>query len=66
MRDRSALSDTEPLSTMPREAKRLGVGPRVLRRAAAAGEFPVYDVGGWPRVRPSEVDRWIESRRRHA
>jgi len=55
---------TEKFTTIPRVAKSRGVGVRQLRRAAKAGEIPVYPIGGWDRVRESDVDRWIESRRR--
>ena len=50
--------------TRPNAAKRAGIGLRQIRRAIEAGELPVYDVGGWPRLRWSEVVAWIEDQRR--
>ena len=48
--------------TIPRAAKVLGIGPKLLRKACAAGEINVYNVG-WPRVRLVDVRLWIESQR---
>jgi hypothetical protein len=50
--------------TIPEAARRSGLGPRQLRRAIKGDDLPVYDVGGWPRLRWLEVVEWIESRRR--
>jgi excisionase family DNA binding protein len=50
--------------TIPEAARRAGIGRRQLRRAVARGELPVFDLGGWPRVRWSDVERWFASRRR--
>ena len=49
--------------TIPSAACRLGVGVKQLRRACAAGEIRQFSVGSWPRVRISEVRRWIEAQR---
>ena len=50
--------------TIPRVSQLLGVSTRRLRLAIKAGAFPVYTMGTtWPRVRVSEVQRWIESTR---
>jgi len=54
----------DTLSTVRREAKRHRIGERQIRRAIADGELAVYQIGGWPRLKPSDVDRWIETRRR--
>lgn len=55
---------TPELATLPRVARELHVGVRQLRRAVRAGELPVYDVGGWPRVDRADVVRWLAGRRR--
>ena len=50
--------------TIPQVSRLLGISMKRLRSAARDGAFPVYDVGtSWPRVRVSEVQRWIESTR---
>jgi hypothetical protein len=54
------------LLTLPAAARLVGVGVRALYRAGRRGEFPVYDIDSWPRVRPEDVARWLESRRRPA
>ena len=59
-----AASDALPeLMTLPEAARRAGLGVRQLRRATQVGEWAVYQVGGWPRVRWTEVLRWIEAQR---
>ena len=52
------------LVTLPQAQRRTGLGRRQFRRAIEDGELPVYDVGGWPRLRWSEVLRFIEAHRR--
>jgi excisionase family DNA binding protein len=52
------------LVTVPEAQRRTGLGRRQFRRAIESGELPVYDVGGWRRVRWSDVLAWIESTRR--
>ena len=54
----------EPLVTVRRAARAVGVGRRVLFRAGEAGELPIYDPGGWARVRLSDVTAWLERQRR--
>ena len=57
-------SDAWPeLLTLPRAARRAGLGTRQLRRATVLGELATYQVGKWPRVRWHEVVRWINARR---
>ena len=56
--------ETEIFVTIPKAARRSGLGLRQFRRAIKAGELPAYDVGGWPRLRWLEVVEWIESQRR--
>ena len=51
------------LLTLPKAAQRLGISVRQLRRARALDELEVFEIGEWPRVRWSEVLRWIESKR---
>lgn len=41
-------------------ARRRGVYVRRLWAAIRSGELPAYQIGGWLRVRLSDVDRWIE------
>ena len=52
--------ETPLLLTIPRAAKRLGVGRRQIRRAIVNGEISLVPVGGWNRVRWSEVVDWVE------
>ena len=51
------------LLTLPKAARRAGVGVRQLRRATGLGELSVYQVGRWPRVRWHDVLRWIKAQR---
>ena len=52
------------LTTIPRASRRLGVGVRQLRRAIDDGQLTLYRIGGWPRLRWSEILAWIESTKR--
>ena len=61
MRARSRFA-TE-YETLPATSRRTGVGLKTLRAAGARGEFPVYRVTKWPRVRRTEIDDWISSHR---
>lgn len=58
------------LLTIPRAARRLGVGRRQLYRAVSQGELPAYRAGGWRRVCWLEVLAWTQRQRvpvtRHA
>jgi excisionase family DNA binding protein len=56
--------ETGEFVTIPEAARRSGLGLRQFRRAIATGDLPVYDVGGWPRVRWREVLEWIDASRR--
>ena len=57
-------SDASPeLLTLPRAARRAGLGTRQLRRATVLGELATYQVGKWPRVRWHDVVRWINAQR---
>ena len=51
------------LMTIPKAARRAGLGVRQLRRAVQLGEVEAMMVGSWPRVRWESVVRWIESQR---
>jgi excisionase family DNA binding protein len=41
--------------TLRTAAKRLGIGELPLRRAVRSGEIPTYAIGGWPRLRWSDL-----------
>jgi len=58
------LPSQEPeLLTVPRAARRVGVGVRQLRQAIQRGELCVFRVGAWPRVRWVDVIDWICAQR---
>ena len=57
---------TTEFVTVPEAVRRSGLGLRQFRRAIRWGELPAYDVGGWPRLRWSEVLAFVESKRRTA
>ena len=61
----STPNSAEPpeLMSKPAAARRAGVGCRQLDRAVKVGSVPVFQIGGWPRVRWRDVLRWIESQR---
>ena len=59
----AAVRDPELLLTIPGASRRVGVGVRQLRRAVKSGGLPVYQIGGWPRVRWGDVIRWVLSQR---
>jgi hypothetical protein len=50
--------------TIPVGARKLGVGARLLRRAVAAGELDLYDLGQRPRVAWRELIAWARRQRR--
>jgi len=54
----------ERLITVREAARMIGVGRHVLYRAGETGDLPIYDAGGWARVRLSDVVVWIEHTRR--
>jgi excisionase family DNA binding protein len=54
----------ERLVTVREAARVLGIGRRLIVRAAELGELPIYDPGGWSRVRMSDVAAWLERTRR--
>ena len=57
-------SATPVYVTIPRASRLLGISAKRLRVAVKDGAFPVYDMGtAWPRVRVSQVQRWVESTR---
>ena len=59
-------SGRAPFVTMPRAARETGIGLRQFRRAVKTGDLPVYDVGGWPRLKWEEIAAWLDRRRRRA
>lgn len=50
------------LVTRREAARRLHVGLRQIQRGISDGELPVIAIGAWPRVRWSDVLRWLERR----
>jgi len=59
-----AIPPVERLVTVREASRRLGIGRHLLYRACEAGELPIYDPGGWARVRLSDVAAWVERTRR--
>ena len=51
------------LLTLPVAARKAGVGVRQVYRAVAQGEIPTFRIGGWPRCRWRDVQRWIDAQR---
>jgi excisionase family DNA binding protein len=49
--------------TVPRAAKRLGIGLGSFRKAVKKGEIPTHNLGGWPRVYWPDVLKWARSKR---
>jgi excisionase family DNA binding protein len=56
-------TNRERLTTIPQAAQACGIGAHQLRRAVREGKLLAYQVGGWPRVKPSDVDAWLQSLR---
>lgn len=54
--------DPAELLTVPEVYRRLRM-KRPVQRALRDGEIPVYQVGGWRRVRWADVVAWLETRR---
>jgi excisionase family DNA binding protein len=54
----------DKLITRSEVARRLGIGVRAVRRAAASGELPTYVLGSHVRVRPDDAEHWLERCRR--
>ena len=55
--------EPERLVTLRAAAKAFGLGRHLLYQAAERGELEVLDIGSWPRVRLSDVHRWLEKTR---
>lgn len=51
----------DQLLTLPQVADRLQVSMSTVRRRIAAGELPVVAIGRNYRVRPADLDRYIET-----
>ena len=49
--------------TIPEACRRSGIGRSPLARAIKDQAIPVFQIGGWKRVRWSDVVRWIEAQR---
>ncbi len=54
----------EPLITVRSAGRLLGVGRHVLYRAAELGELPIYDAGGWARLRLTDLEAWLATTKR--
>jgi excisionase family DNA binding protein len=59
-----AARQLERLVTVRQASRITGVPRHLLYRAAEAGEIEVLDIGSWPRVRLSAVERWLATQRR--
>jgi excisionase family DNA binding protein len=59
----NAEAPAAELITIPRAARELGVGVRQVRSAVARGELASYRVGGWRRIRRSDLSTWISAQR---
>lgn len=57
--------NVEPLFTVKTLTEYLGLGERTVRRMIATGELPSYKLKGQRRVRPRDVERWIDQHRAH-
>jgi excisionase family DNA binding protein len=49
------------LVTVREAARHHGIYPRHLWRSIRDGSLPAYQIGGWQRVRLSDVDAWLEA-----
>ncbi len=58
-----ANNPNRALVTVREAARHHGIYPRHLWRSIRAGSLPAYQIGGWLRVRLSDVDKWIEGMR---
>jgi excisionase family DNA binding protein len=52
---------TPAFVTVRGAARRAGVGLRQLQRAIDAGHLAAYQVGGWRRVKWTDVTSWLAS-----
>jgi predicted DNA-binding transcriptional regulator AlpA len=60
---RSNAQQTPAFVSIPEASRLSGIGLPQFRRAISAGDLAAFEVGGWKRVRWSDVVRWIESQR---
>ena len=51
------------LVTVREAARHHGIYPRQLWRSIRDGSLTAYQIGGWQRVRLTDVDAWLETRR---
>ena len=63
MNSSASRASNAELLTKNGACRRAGIGNRQLDRPIASGEIPVYQIGGWRRVRWTDVARWIEKQR---
>jgi len=61
-----SMANPTKLLTLRGAARFLGIGVKAVYRAAERGEFPVYVVDAWQRVRPEDLRTWFEQHRRPA
>jgi excisionase family DNA binding protein len=52
------------LTGITKASRDLGIGPRTLRKAIAAGEIPSYRIGARMRLRLVDIRGWLEAHRR--
>lgn len=57
---------TERFVTVREVAQLLGLTPRQVLSRAQAGKLPSYDLDGAIRFLPSEIQAYVESRKRQA
>ncbi len=61
--DSNGLIPRDRLLTLPGARRESGLSLRQIRRGSADGELPVYQIGGWARVRWGDLLDWIERKR---
>ncbi|MBY0399106.1 helix-turn-helix domain-containing protein, partial [Myxococcota bacterium] len=49
------------LISVPEAAQAQGIGERFIYRAIREARIPAFQIGAWVRVRPRDVEAWIES-----
>ena len=57
------MEDSSEFVTRQEAARRAGIGLRQITRGIADGEIGAYRIGGWTRVKWSDVQDWIEGQR---
>lgn len=49
------------LISVPEAAQAHGIGERFIYRAIREARVPAFQIGAWIRVRPRDIEAWIES-----